>query len=405
MGFMSGLVTFKRFFVAGAAPKRVDQDLLDRVEQRAIGKGTVSTRDGSEAGWITGDHILDTKFDFAKNAIAECLYLAMRVDANKPPSEIVRSYQRIHEQALREKSGREFLSRQERREAREAARDQAEKEARAGRFRRMRQVPMLWDLTRNQVYLAATAPAVVDRFAVLFKETFGHALTAATSGEMASRFAGAARLTGAYEELRPAQFTAPPEGAEIDRGAAPADEARSRNYLGTEWLLWLWYRSRHEEVEVTPAGGEEGATGRFEKSLQLDCAYRMTGSVALRTDDPSHSPEAVAALTAGKLPVRAGLQIVHRGEAYVCTVRGDMMHFSGVLLPSTAQPDNPRVLFEERTARLRDFTDAVNACYNEFLKDRLSSRWGKLLAAIRAWIATGSLGGADGALTGMSAAS
>jgi hypothetical protein len=163
MGFASGPVTFKRFFVAGAAPKRVDQDLLDRVEQRAIGKGTVSARDGSEAGWVTGDHILDTKFDFAKNAIAECLYLAMRVDANKPPSEIVRSYQRIHEQALLEKSGREFLSRQERREAREAARDQAEKEARAGRFRRMRQVPMLWDLTRNQVYLAATAPAVVDR--------------------------------------------------------------------------------------------------------------------------------------------------------------------------------------------------------------------------------------------------
>jgi len=247
--------------------------------------------------------------------------------------------------------------------------------------------------------------AVVDRFAVLFQETFGHALTAATAGEMASRFAGAARLTGAYEELRPAQFTTPPDGAELDRGAAPGDEARSRDYLGTEWLTWLWYRSRHEEVEVTPSNGGDEAIGRFEKSLQLDCAYRMTGSVALRTDDPSHSPEAVAALTTGKLPVRAGLQIVHRGEAYACTVRGDMMHFSGVLLPAAAEPDNPRVLFEERTARLRDFLDAVSASYNGFLKQRLSSRWPKLLAAIRAWIATGSPPGADGTLTGVSAAS
>ncbi|MGB9625922.1 MAG: hypothetical protein ACPMAQ_13790 [Phycisphaerae bacterium] len=405
MAFASGPVTFKRFFVAGSAPERVSQDLLDRVARRAIGKGSVAARDGSEAGWVTGDHILDTQFDFGKNVIAECLYLAMRVDANKPPSEIVRSYQKMHEQALLEKSGREFLSRQERREAREAARDQAEKEAKAGRFRRMRQYPMLWDLARNQVYLAATAPAVVDRFAVLFQETFGHALTAATAGELASRFAGAARLTGAYEELRPAQFTTPPDGAELDRSAAPGDESRSKDYLGTEWLTWLWYRSRHEEVEVAPSNGGDEAVERFEKSLQLDCPYGMTGSVSLRTDDPSHSPEAVAALTTGKLPVRAGLQIVHRGEAYACTVRGDRMHFSGVLLPAAAEPGNPRVLFEERTARLRDFLDAVSASYNGFLKQRLSSRWPKLLAAIRAWIATGSPVGADGTLTGVSAAS
>ena len=123
MAFASGPVTFKRFFVAGSAPERVSQDLLDRVARRAIGNGSVAARDGSEAGWVTGDHILDTKFDFGKNAIAECLYLAMRVDANKPPSEIVRSYQKMHEQALLEKSGREFLSRQERREAREARAD------------------------------------------------------------------------------------------------------------------------------------------------------------------------------------------------------------------------------------------------------------------------------------------
>jgi hypothetical protein len=405
MAFASGPVTFKRFFVDGAAPKRVDQDLLDAAARRAIGQGSVVTKDGGEAGWVTGDHILDTKFDFAKNAIAECLYLAMRIDANKPPSDLLRSYQKIHEQALLEKSGREFLTKQERREARDAAKNQADKEAKAGRFRRMHQYPVLWDLVRNQVYLAATAPAVVDRFAVLFKETFDRALTAATAGEMASRFAGAARLAGSYEELRPAQFTTPPEGAEMEHGFAPGEEARSKDYLGTEWLMWLWYRSRHEEVDVTPANGEEDAIGRFEKSLELDCAYKMTGSVTIRTDDPSHCPEATAALAAGKLPIRAGLQLAHRGEAYACAVRGDVMHFGGVLLPLSTEPDNPRVLFEERTAKLRDFTDAVSASYNEFLRHRLSSRWPKLLAAIRAWIATGSLAGGEGALTGMSAAS
>lgn len=405
MAFASGPITFKRFFVGGSAPKRVDQDLLDAVGGRAMGQGSLAAQDGSETGWVTGDHILDTKFDFVKNAIADCLYVAMRVDANKPPADLVRSYQKMHEQALLEKSGREFLSKQERREARDAAKNQADKEAKAGRFRRMRQHPVLWDLRRNQVYLAATAPAVVDRFAVLFKETFGHALTAASSGEMASRFAGAVKLSGMYDELRPAQFANPPEGADLEPAFAPGDEARSKDYLGTEWLMWVWYKSRHEEIEVAPANGGDEAIARLEKTLQLDCPYKMTGSVAIRTDDPSHCPEAAAGLSTGKLPIKAGLQLVHHGEAYACGVRGDLMHFSGVLLPLGAEPDNPRVLFEERTAKLRDFTDAVSVSYDEFLKQRLSSRWPKLLAAVRAWIATGSLAGSDGALTGMSVAS
>jgi len=403
MAFASGPVTFKRFYVGGAAPRRVEQDLLDRIARRAIGEGSSAIQDGSEAGWVTGDHVLDIEFDFAKNAIADCLYIAMRVDVNKPPSDIVRSYQKMHEQALLEKSGQEFLTRQQRREALDAAKNQADKEAKSGRYRRMHQYPMLWDLPRNQVYFGATAPAVVDRFVILFKETFGHALTAASSGEMASRFAGTARLTGAYDDLRPAQFTTPPDGADLDQGHAPGDEARRKDYLGVEWLMWVWYQSRHEDAAQD--GGRDEALVRFEKTLQLDCPYKLTGSVSLRTDDPSHSPEATAGLATGKLPIKAGLQMVHRGEAYACAVRGDVMHFSGVLLPLLADPGNPRVVFEERTSKLRDFTDAITASYEEFLKHRLSSRWPKLLAAIRAWIAMDGIAMSDDAPVSRSVAS
>lgn len=389
MGFASGPVMFKRFFVGGAAPRQADQSLLDRLAQRAIGKGSVAVGDGSETGWVTGDHILDTDFTFAKNAIADCLYAALRIDANKPPSDLVRSYQKLHEQAILAQSGREFLTKQERREARDAAKNQADKEARAGRFRRMHQYAMLWDLRRRELYFGSASPAAVERFAALFKETFGHALTAATAGEMASRFAAEARLSGAYEELRPSLFVKPPEEHEQERTFTPPDESRSRDYLGTEWLMWLWYRARHEGTEETPGEGAEESLVRFEKSLHLDCAFKLTGAVSVRGDDPAHMPESLAGLASGKLPVRSGLQIVHRGEAYACAVRADVMHFSGVQLPAASEPVSPRVLFEERTARLRDFTDAVAASYQEFLRVRLSARWPRQLAAIRAWISTG----------------
>jgi len=407
MSFAAGRVTFKRFFVSGVAPGRVDQDLLDRIARHAIGKGGTQGRDGTEAGWITGDHILDTRFEFVKNAIGECLYLAMRVDTNRPPSDLVRSYQRMHEEALLEKSGREFLTRQERREARESARDQAEKEARAGHFRRMRQYAVLWDLPRNQVFLGATSPAVVERFASLFHQTFDRSLTPASSGELASRYAAAARLSGAYDDVRPSQFTRPPEGTEAGHSCAPPDESRSKDFLGTEWLTWLWYRCRYEGIEETEIDGEEAVVCRFEKSAQLVCAYGLTGSLALRSDDPAHAPESRAAMATGKLPVRAGLQIVHRGQAFACVVRGDVMHFSAVQLPAAQDGANPRAVFEERTGHLRDFVDAVSASYGEFLRQRLSSRWPKRLAAIRGWIAAGA-GEAKGAsedAPGLSAAS
>lgn len=387
MSFPSGPVTFKRFFVRGAAPKRVSEKMLDSLGRHAVGRGSSASNEGVAAGWITGDHILDTDFNFAKNAVGECVYAAMRLDTNKPPADLLRSYQRMHEQALLEKSGREFLTKAERREARDAARDQAEREARDGRFLRMRAYAALWDLERSEVLLGATAPAVVERFGTLFRETFGHGLVPASSGELASRFAAEANLTGAYEDLRPSQFVRPPEGFESSSdGKTPGDEARCRDYLGTEWLLWLWYTARREEIEAAPAGGDD-AVVRFEKMLQLDCAFHATGTVSIRSDDPSHTPEAAAALAVGKTPIRAGLQIAHGGEAFACAVRADVMHFSGVVLPPPPpEMKNRRAIFEERIGHLRSFNDAVEASFREFLRLRLSSRWPKTLAAIRAWI-------------------
>ncbi|MBN1491655.1 MAG: hypothetical protein JXA69_17210 [Phycisphaerae bacterium] len=406
MPFPAGSVTFKRFFVAGSAPRTVDQDLLDRAAERAIGKGSVLAGDNTETGWITGEHVLDTQFDFAKNRVGDCLFLAMRVDSCKPPSDVVRAYEKMHAEAILAKTGRDYLNKQERREAKQAAKDQAERDAKSGTYRRMRQFGVLWDLSRGEVYLGATSPSVVDRFTALFRDTFDCTVTAASSGELAARFAATGGMHAAYEDLRPAQFIDPPSDAESPRSLAPGDEGRSKDFLGTEWLVWLWYASRHEGTAIVEDEDEETLV-RFEKALQLDCAFGVTGSTGVRADDPILRPEAAAALASGKVPIRAGLQLVQHGEVYGGTVRGDVMHFSGVQLPPvSADATNARVIFEERTGQLRDFNDAVEASYRAFLRQRLSSRWSKALGAIRGWIAAGATAGAgETLLTGVSVAS
>ncbi|HQA45937.1 MAG TPA: hypothetical protein PK579_15420, partial [Phycisphaerae bacterium] len=384
MAFAGGAVTFKRFYVLGQGFPRVDEEVLKKLADHAHGADSIRTADKTELGWTTGQHILDTKFDFSKNAIADGLHFAIRVDTNKPPADLVRSYQRLAEEAMLEASGREFLTKGERKEAREQALARADQEAAAGQFRRSKAVPVFWDLKRNEVYLGAAGASLADQFMLLFRETFQRSLAPATAGEIASRWAQKAGEVRAFDDCTPAHFVTPPEGA-ADASLYSA-EAGSRDFLGTEFLTWLWYTADTGSSEITTAQGHSIAV-MFEKAMQLQCAFRMNGSVTIQADGPADQPEASVALAAGKLPLRAGIQLAVHGDVYGFSLRPDMMHFSAVVLPESKEASTPRDLFEERMDHLRDVIEAMDTLYVAFLKKRLSSKWPATLNAVRAWVA------------------
>src|SRR5262245_4271762 len=100
MGFFTGRVTCMRFRVGGRALSTFSTEHLDQLAGHAIGKQRVAASDGSEAGWIGGDHILDTSFDLAKNVINDTLHVAMRVDEQKMPSDLLRAYYQTELAAL-----------------------------------------------------------------------------------------------------------------------------------------------------------------------------------------------------------------------------------------------------------------------------------------------------------------
>jgi len=386
MAFAGGAVTFKRFYVLGAGFARVDEELLKRLADHAHGADSVRTSDRTELGWITGQHILDTRFDFAKNAVAGGLHFALRVDTNKPPGDLVRSYQKLAEEAMLEASGREFLTKGERKEARDQALARADQEAQAGQFRRSKAVPAFWDLEHNEVYLGGTGASLADQFMLLFRETFDRSLAPATAGEMGSRWAVKAGEGRAFDDCTPAHFINPPEGA-ADASLHSA-EASSRDYLGNEFLTWLWYTADVGSSEVTTTQGHSIAV-LFEKSLQLQCAFRMNGSVSIQADAPADQPEAAVALAGGKVPMRAGLQVAVHGDAFSFSIRPDVMHFGAVQLPQPQDVNTPQAIFEDRMEHLRDLIEAVDALYVAFLKKRLSSKWPATLNAVRAWVAAG----------------
>ncbi len=387
MSFTSGSITCKRFFVGGQAIKSVDEALLERLATGAIGADGIRTADQTELGWVTGEHILDTAFDFGKNAVADGLHFALRIDTNKPPSDLVRSYQKQNEQTMREASGREFLTKAQRAEAREQALARADAEARAGTFKRMRQVPVFWDLPRNEVYLGATSSAVAESFYLLFRQCFDRSLTAATSGELAARWSARMGETRAFDACQPAHFINPPEGIEIEAEDAPGGQERSKDFLGTEWLTWLWYAAHVESSEIEGPHGP--ITVLFDKVLQMECAFRMTGSIGILAESPTRLPEAAVALAGGKRPVRVGLQLAIHGDVFGLGIRGDVMHITGARVPPPQEANNDRLVFEDRIEKLRDLIEAIDGLYSAFLKRRFSNKWPTILNAMRNWIAAG----------------
>ena len=77
MGFFSGRVTFARFSVTGRSPGTFGPEHLERLAAHAIGAERSAARDGVEAGWGAGAHVLDTNFDLARNVVNDTLHFTL----------------------------------------------------------------------------------------------------------------------------------------------------------------------------------------------------------------------------------------------------------------------------------------------------------------------------------------
>ena len=305
MGFFTGRVTFLRFRVDGPAPALFGPEHLEKLASHAIGKQPVAEKDGTEVGWIAGDDILDLGFDLAKNVVNDTLHFCLRIDTQKLPADLLRSYARAELEALAAENPSGRPSAKQKKEAREAAREKLEAEAKDGRFIRRKAYPLLWDRPTNHLLVGTSSPSVLDRVQNLFQETFGCGLVLADAGQRAALGSHAAGLDG----VRPASFV-PSSPAQVAWVADPA----SVNYLGNEFLLWLWFVLETDSDAVSLADGSVVSV-MLARTLVLDCPREVSGNETIRSDNPTKLPEARRAIQAGKLPRQAGMILVRHDAA------------------------------------------------------------------------------------------
>jgi hypothetical protein len=385
MPFDSGSVTFRRFQVMGKSPEAVDQDMLDKLAEHALKERDLGVPDEEEYGWSGGRHVLDATFSFENNVFADALVFGLRIDTNKVPGELKKAYTIMEEDAVAATNPSGFISKNQKRDAKEVVKQKLEEDLRSGRFRRSKLIPILWDLSTQTVYCAAGG-ASLEKLMEIFERTFGLSLLPLSAGSLALKLLEPKGHRRDYEDLKPTRFVYGPEGESqypeypwVAKGPEPKD------FVGNEFLLWLWHEAEVRNGTIKTDNAGELAI-LIDKALDLDCAYGMTGKDTLRGDGPTRMPEARDAIRSGKLPRKAGMILDQGGNQFSLTFNPETFGCNGAKLPDVEEAETPRVLFEERIALLRDLCNALDGLFATFLKLRASSSWEGQTGKLRSWI-------------------
>jgi hypothetical protein len=383
MGFASGSVSFRRFAVVGEQPEQIDQDLLDKLAEHALRPSEVGAPEETEYGWSGGRHVLDGSFSFENNVYADAIFFALRVDTNKVPGDLKRAYTMMEEDAVVATNPSGFISKMQKRDVKDVVGRKIDDDMRSGRFRRSKLLPVLWDLQSQMLYCAAAGPAL-EFLLELFERTFGLTLMPLSAGSIALRLMEPRGKRRDYEDLRPTRFVQGPEGETqfpdypwVAKGPEPKD------FLGNEFLLWLWHEAEAEQGNV----GDVALL--IDRSIELDCAYGMTGKDSLRGTGPHRMPEARDALRSGKLPRKAGMVLDANGMQFSLTFNPEGFAIGTAKLPDVEEADTPRVVFEERIALMRELCKTLDGMFERFLTVRASSAWEGKVSGFRRWIMQG----------------
>jgi len=380
MGFFSGRVACCRYRVTGRSLSAFHPEHVEKLAKHAIGKQRIATGDGSQVGWIAGDHILDLKFDLAKNIVHDTLQFALRIDEQKIPGDLLRAYTQVELEGLAAHNPSGQPSARQRREARMLAKERLETEAKDGRYLRRKAIPILWDAPSGELIVASTAASAIERLRPLFKESFDRNLEPLGAGRQAFAIAEATGQTRGVDDARPTVFV-----PSQDHSVAWTPDEGDRDFLGNEFLLWLWHHL-HNESETIKLGDGSEVVAMLTRTLVLECPRGQTGRESISSEGPAKLPEALRAIQAGKLPRKAGLTLVRHDNQYELTLHAETLAVTGARLPPP-EADDDRARQEERVTQLRNLLETLDLLYAAFLQRRLGDAWTKETARMKKWLA------------------
>lgn len=380
MGFLSGSVTFERFRVTQDPTGAFGEDHLKILKKHQINPAKANLYETPAIGFTGGAHLLDTDFDYAKNIIGEAMHFGIRNDSCQIPGPIKQAWMQIElGGALKDNPGTRPTKAQ-REEAKVAVEARCVDEAAKGNFRRMSVTPVLWDANTETIYLGGTSEKTNDACLDLLSTAFGLEFTPVTSGTLALEITEAADQTAAIFETSPTSFH-PELGNGVVWWNGMGD---NYDYLGNEFLLWLWWQWETNSDTIPMSDGSE-TSGMFARSLSLDCPLGENGKESISSESPVALPEAMLAIRMGKLPRKAGLTLVRDGEQFDLTLKAETFSIGSARISQIGEDVATRDALD-RIESIRQLAETVDLLFGVFCAARFGSAWRPQLTKLTKWL-------------------
>ena len=347
MGFLSSSSTFERYWISGEQPAQFGEEQLDTLQRLAIDPAAIPSAEEPNVGFLAGEHVLDLDFELHKNVIADALHFGVRIDTNQVPSAIRKAWLQLELAPLTADDPGSKPTKAQRQEAKEAVEARCVEEAASGRFRRMQQVPLLWDGREGVMYVGSTGGEASRLCVDLVEQAFELELDRITSGKLAAAFAEENERHQQLNDAGPSLFVPIDGPAEVYWWNG---QSNNYDYLGNEFLLWLWWYLETQGDTIALADESE-VTGMFARTLGLECPRGESGKDVLSSESPIHLPEAGLAIRSGKLPRRAGLTLVRHGQQYDFALQAETFAVSGAKIRTDEVGPRGRASRPERNAR------------------------------------------------------
>lgn len=378
MPFLRGSLSFERFSVNNFEAKIIDEQHIEMLASYAAGKKQIDSEEDVQVGFLGGNHLFDESFDFGKNVINDAIHAGLRVDTNQIPAAIRNAWLQIELAGLVKDSPNGKISKVQRTEAKEAVEARCEAEAATGKYRKMSAFSWLWDVQRSSLYFGGSGNASAH-CADLLERAFEVEVRRMTAGAIAQAWAAEAEKFSEMDDVMPASFV---DGHTVSQMPWANEHSQSPDFLGNEFLLWLWWYLENESDTITLADDGE-VTAMLAKTLTLECPLGENGKETISAEMPIKLPEAMQAVRSGKLPRKTGMSLVRDGIKFDLVLQAETFAISGAKI--TPDDEEPMEI-EDRINAIRCLSDTVDGMFHTFCDLRTSDAWDGDLEKIAKWL-------------------
>lgn len=168
------------------------------------------------------------------------------------------------------------------------------------------------------------------------------------------------------------------------------EKVKQTEFLGREFLLWLWYRSETDDG-LFDLGDRGKAELWLEGKITLQSETERGVEVITCEGETSDMREARFALAEGKEVRQATVRVAMGDNQWSFVLDAVWLNFRSFKSPKVLNDsrEDPEGLFYEKAYLIEEAVVAMDQVYASFLERRLSPDWAEDCKAIGRWIRQG----------------